>query len=363
VAVYDENGVNITNFRPEYWHTDHLGNVRLAFSDVNNNGRIEIEDDPGTLEDDTEIMQENHYYPFGMNQMGPWYETVTPENKYQYNGKELNEELGLDWYDYGARWYDGSIGRWNAVDPMAEDYLPYSPYNYALNNPLIFIDPDGQDNTIYLVTLKGIEKHVNVNQVVENANQYFNNLGVKTQVVLFNGNVEDLNKIDETDGIAILGSSKEQITDFVQNNLMEVTSESFREGRLENWKNTKNNPEISENNSGNGGNVIVINASDLGETANNFLSTKAEAGAFLLVHGSGHLAGLGHDRGYTSLMSSGSAITAMIQGSNGNPLYNTRNECYTCIQDFTNTRNNDVYKKQFIKRFGNDKPNPKLVKK
>jgi hypothetical protein len=65
-AVFDENGVNVTGFRPEYWHTDHpdpsgtgqvLGNVRLAFSDVNNNGRIEIEDDPGTPEDDTEVMR------------------------------------------------------------------------------------------------------------------------------------------------------------------------------------------------------------------------------------------------------------------------------------------------------------------
>jgi RHS repeat-associated protein len=130
-------------YRPEYWHTDHLGNVRLAFADKNNNGRIEIEDDPATPEDDTEIMQENHYYPFGMNQMGPWYEVVTPENKYQYNGKELNEELGLDWLDYGARWYDGAVGRWGQVDPMAERYHNFSPYHYTGNNPVIYIDVDG----------------------------------------------------------------------------------------------------------------------------------------------------------------------------------------------------------------------------
>jgi RHS repeat-associated protein len=130
-------------YRPEYWHTDHLGNVRLAFADKNNNGRIEIEDDPGTPGDDTEIMQENHYYPFGMNQLGPWYETVTPPNKYQYNGKDLNEELGLDWYDYGARWYDGSIGRWGQVDPIAEKYYSWSIYNYTLGNPVRFLDPDG----------------------------------------------------------------------------------------------------------------------------------------------------------------------------------------------------------------------------
>jgi RHS repeat-associated protein len=139
-AVFDENGVNITGFRPEYWHTDHLGNVRLAFSDVNNNGRIEIEDDPATQEDDTEIIQENHYYPFGMNQLGPWYETVAPSNKYQYNGKELNEELGLDWYDYGARWYDGAIGRFTSVDPLADKYVWLTPYNYAENEPVGSID-------------------------------------------------------------------------------------------------------------------------------------------------------------------------------------------------------------------------------
>jgi RHS repeat-associated protein len=143
VAMYDENGVGVDHFRPEYWHTDHLGNVRLAFSDVNNNGRIEIEDDPGTPEDDTEVMQENHYYPFGMNQLGPWYETVAPENKYQYNGKELNEELGLDWYDYGARWYDGAVGRWGQVDPLAEPQISWSTYHYVYNNPLKFFDPFG----------------------------------------------------------------------------------------------------------------------------------------------------------------------------------------------------------------------------
>jgi len=69
---------------------------------------------------------------------------------YQYNGKELNKEFGLDWNDYGARFYDPAIARWGQVDPLAEKFSPFSPYNYVLNNPNGNIDPDGRD-VIFLV--------------------------------------------------------------------------------------------------------------------------------------------------------------------------------------------------------------------
>jgi RHS repeat-associated protein len=84
-------------------------------------------------------------HPFGMNQEGAWgVPTNTTENRYQYNGKELNTDFGLNLNDYGARWYDSVLGRWTSVDPLAEKYHAWSAYSYVMGRPLAFIDPDGR---------------------------------------------------------------------------------------------------------------------------------------------------------------------------------------------------------------------------
>src|SRR5690554_939133 len=137
-----KTGVTAVNY--VYNYTDHLGNIRLSYT-------------KGTGTNPPVILEENHYYPFGLKHKKygsvdkdivcvdeDCYEVgidvVPPQARktyqYKYNGKEFQDELNLNLYDFSARLYDPAIGRTPIQDPLAEMFYSQSSYSFLNNNPL-----------------------------------------------------------------------------------------------------------------------------------------------------------------------------------------------------------------------------------
>lgn len=126
-----------------------------------------------------DIVQATSYYPFGliMNQTNGNTAPEYQRNEYLYNGKELQSDnfasSSLNWYDYGARFYDPQIGRFTTQDPFAAKYYSLSPFSYVANNPLKFIDPDGKE--IVIVTKRNKEGSIVETLKYSEGKLYMNN--------------------------------------------------------------------------------------------------------------------------------------------------------------------------------------------
>jgi RHS repeat-associated protein len=147
----------------QYYLTDHLGNIVVLFQDTDGDGVIALEEETNGAMD--EVIQRNYYYSFGLRVDSPDFQIGDePKNRYLYNGKELNEELGLNWLDYGFRWYDPAVGRFPSVDPAADQFAWVSPFNYAENEPIGHIDLWGLQGESYQVLFNDISSsHVSTN--------------------------------------------------------------------------------------------------------------------------------------------------------------------------------------------------------
>ena len=122
LLLTEEGYVNLSDGKYYYYLKDHQGNNRVV------------------VKEDGTVQETNHYYPFG-----GVFASSNNVQPYKYNGKELDTKKGLNWYDYGARHNDATLGRWLVVDPLAEKYYAWSPYGYCANNPILNVDPSGMD--------------------------------------------------------------------------------------------------------------------------------------------------------------------------------------------------------------------------
>lgn len=115
------SGVN--NYSYVYNYTDHLGNVRLSYQDINKDGLVA----------NSEILEESNYYPFGMKPSGYNSGNLQANYKYKFQGQERQDELGLNWDSFKWRNYDYAIGRFMSIDPLSEKDAYQSHYNFSEN--------------------------------------------------------------------------------------------------------------------------------------------------------------------------------------------------------------------------------------
>ncbi len=129
---------------------------------------------------------------------------------YKFTGKEQDPETDLTYF--GARYYDAALGIWLGVDPLAEKYAGISPFVYAANNPIKYIDPDGKDHILYLVFQSGAAGVVDLaNSIAKHTQSILNLNEINMQVqILYVGNEGFANgyknKLDQTDGLAFIGN-------------------------------------------------------------------------------------------------------------------------------------------------------------
>jgi RHS repeat-associated protein len=143
-----------TNYNYVFQYKDHLGNVRASYTKNTTTGNLDI-------------IEESHFYPFGLKHSGYNNTILTSGNadaqKYKFEEQERQDELNLNLDSFKFRNYDYAIGRFLGVDPLSEKYNWQSSYSFCSNqvvhsreieglenyNDLNYEDLDFEDHSVY----------------------------------------------------------------------------------------------------------------------------------------------------------------------------------------------------------------------
>jgi RHS repeat-associated protein len=237
--------------------------------------------------------------------------------RYGFNGMEKdNETYGEgNAYDFGARIYDSRLGRWLSLDPLMVKYPELSPYHSFGNSPLVFIDPSGKENVVYLVVLSsaftpegGNLTWNEIKAYVEETNAAYKSMGLETRMEIFSEAVSktldvnfDITKMDKTDAVMALGSPQ-NVCDWVGSKSKETKADM--EDDLLDKKG--DDGKVSESEMGGLAstsryqNIIGMSGDKIKYYAKKFKTkegkslTKAQTFAITVLHETGHDAGLTH---------------------------------------------------------------------
>jgi RHS repeat-associated protein len=172
----------------------------------------------GSFNADVKVMRD--YYAFGMEMPGQIWQAGG--YRYGFNGMERDDELkgqGAS-YDFGARMFDPRIGRWLSKDPRESEFTDLTPYAFASNSSIAFLDPDGEENIVYLVFLENQNTKTKISKSeklkVEKAMDHIlfeNTINAKAKMMV-SGKKLDHSKLDKTD-VVIYYRFQEQTLEFL----------------------------------------------------------------------------------------------------------------------------------------------------
>ena len=171
-----------------YQYKDHLGNIRLSYKDVSTTSTPSLE-----------IQEENNYYPFGLKHKGYNNVQVGRDHKFEFQGQEVQDDLGLDWISFKWRNHDPAIGRFFNIDPLAQKYVYNSPYAFSENRVIDGVELEGLEYARFdILVLNGTTSSITVSKDYGLINKDTKGPGVEYHYVHVNTTTDGVSTIMES---------------------------------------------------------------------------------------------------------------------------------------------------------------------